>query len=161
MRKTVLAVLLLTHALGVQAKAPFTGRDYSGIYTCTGSNELVGDYEVKVTLKLNLDSSHGRFAAYEYITETSNGTKYVGQAIADRNLLAISFQFNDKNANDQRQSIGHAVMADDKRGRWSFHKRYYEPDGNGGNYGQEYCVYNGPILTPDSASSRRPAKTTK
>ena len=129
MRKTVLAVLLLTYALGVQAKAPFTGRDYSGIYTCTGSNESVGDYEVKATLKLNPESSHGRF--------------------------------NDKNANDQRQSIGHAVMADDKRGRWSFHKRYYEPDGNGGNYGQEYCVYNGPILTPDSASSRRPAKTTK
>lgn len=158
MRKTVLAVLLLTHALGVQAKAPFTGRDYSGIYTCTGSNELVGDYEVKVTLKLNPDSSHGRFAAYEYNTETANGTKYVGQAIADRNLLAISFQFNGKNANERGQSIGHAVMADDKRGRWTFHKRYYEPDENGGNYGHEYCVYKGPILIPNSADSGQPAK---
>lgn len=149
MRKTVLAVLLLTFALGVQAKASFKGRDYSGIYSCTGTNELVGDYEVKVTMKLNPISSHGRFGAYEYITETTNGSKYAGQAIADRHFLAISFQFNGKSIYGRGQSIGHAVVADGKRGHWSFHKRYYEPDDNGGNYGYEHCVFKEPLPQPE------------
>ncbi|HYG32334.1 MAG TPA: hypothetical protein VD810_05030 [Methylophilaceae bacterium] len=159
MRKTVLAALLLTFAVGAQAKAPFKGKDYSGIYSCTGSNELVGDYEVKVTLKLNPISSQGRFGAYEYATETSNGSKYAGQAIADRHFMAISFQFNGKSVSGRGHSIGHAIF-DESKQRPTFHKRYYEPDDNGGNYGYERCVFSEPLPESEkAAAAAAPAKS--
>jgi len=160
MRKTVLAALLLTFALGAQAKAPFKGKDYSGIYSCTGSNELVGDYEVKVTLKLNPISSQGRFGAYEYTTETSNGTKYAGQAMADRHFMAISFQFNGKSVYGRGHSIGHAIFDESSRRR-TFHKRYYEPDDNGGNYGYERCVFTEPLPQPEKKAATAPATAAK
>lgn len=144
MRIFVLIGLLLV-AVSAQAKPVFTGKNYSGIYTCNGSNELVGEYEVTATLTLNHISSHGKIGAYHYETTTVNSTVYEGQAIANGNQLAISFKFNGKNINERGQSIGVAAIKKDKRGRWSFRKEYYEPDDNGGNYGYEYCVFKEPL----------------
>jgi len=144
MKNIVLTALLLGFAAMGHAKPAFTGKDYSGIYTCDGWNALVGDYDITVSLKLNRISSYGKYGAYEYETETENATKYTGQAIADGDRLAISFKFNGKSINGRGQSIGVANVFKDK-GRWIFRKRYYEPDDNGGNYGSEYCVFKEPL----------------
>jgi hypothetical protein len=150
MKRITLVALLLAISATAQAKPAFTGKNYSGIYSCTGINELIGDYEVTVTLKLNRISSHARFGAYDYETETTNSNKYSGQALADGNRLAISFKFNGKSINGRGQSIGTATIKKDKRGRWSFRRYYYEPDDNGGNYGHEYCTFKEalPATTP-------------
>ena len=121
-----------------QAKPGFTGPNYSGVYDCTGVNEQVGDYEVTVTLKLNRVSSYGKFGAYQFQAETVNSTIYNGQAAANGNQIAISFDFADKR--NVEHSIGVAIMKKTAKGLWSFRRQYYEPDDNGGNYGTEYCV---------------------
>lgn len=152
MKKIVLMFLLLGNAAVGYAKPAFTGKDYSGIYNCDGWNALVGDYDVTIALKLNRISSYGKYGAYEYETETENSSKYVGQAIADGDRLAISFKFNGKSINGRGQSIGVANIFKDK-GRWIFRKRYYEPDDNGGNYGSEYCVFKEPLPEPEKRTS--------
>lgn len=140
MKKLVLMMAMLTFAGMAQAKPAFTGQNYSGVYSCRGVNEQVGDYELTVTLKLNRVSSYGSFGAYSYEVETSNSTTYAGQAAADGNRLAMSFQFAD--GRTLEHSTGVAIMKKNQEGRWSFRKLYYEPDDNGGNYGSEYCVMN-------------------
>jgi hypothetical protein len=140
MKKLALMMALLAFTGMAQAKPAFTGQNYSGVYSCRGVNEQVGDYELSVTLKLNRVSSYGSFGAYSYEVETSNSTIYTGQAAADGNRLAISFQFTDGHTIEQ--STGVALMKKNPDGRWSFRKLYYEPDDNGGNYGSEYCVMN-------------------
>ncbi len=140
MKKLVLMMVMLTFAGLVQAKPAFTGKNYSGVYSCKGVNEQVGNYELTVTLKLNRVSSYGNFGAYSYLVETSNSTIYNGQVAADGNRLAISFHFTD--GRNVEHSTGIAVIKKNLEGRWSFRKLYYEPDDNGGNYGSEYCVMN-------------------
>ncbi|HEU4707684.1 MAG TPA: hypothetical protein VFS17_00040 [Methylophilaceae bacterium] len=159
MKRIALAALLLSIAAAAHARPAFTGKNYSGIYSCSGSNELIGDYDVTIILKLNRISSHGRYGTYDYETETTNSNTYTGQAIADGNRLAISFRFNGKSINGRGHSIGIATIKKDKRGRWSFRKDYYEPDDNGGNYGHEYCTYKEALPEPSpSTPEGRPAK---
>lgn len=138
----LMTALLLLPALS-QAKPAFTGQDYSGTYSCTGTNQQVGDYKVTVVLKLNSANSHGKFGAYHFTTETENAAIYIGQAAAYKNQLAISFTFTE--GQKVEHSAGIAQIKKDKRGRWSFRNQYFEPDDNGGNYGSEYCIKN--ILT--------------
>jgi hypothetical protein len=158
MKKFVLAALLLGYGVVGQAKPAFTGKDYSGIYTCDGWNALVGDYDVTVTLKFNRISSYGKYGAYEYETEAAN-SRYYGQAIADGNNLSIGYKFNGKSINGRGQSIGIAKIFRNKQGRWTFHTRYYEPDDNGGNYGSEYCTFKEPLPQPEKKpSSSQPSQ---
>ena len=138
MKKLVWMMTMLTFAGLAQAKPAFTGQNFSGIYACRGVNEQVGNYEVTVTLKLNRVSSYGNFGAYLYEVETVNSVVYSGQAVADGNRLALSFQLTD--SHNAEHSTGIATMKRNDEGRWSFRKLYYEPDDSGGNYGSEYCV---------------------
>jgi len=138
MKKLVLLVVLLGSANAVGAKPAFTGNNYSGEYQCKGSNDQVGDYEMVVRLKLNRISSHGTFGAYSYETETENSVVYAGQAAADGNRIAVSFNLTE--AHGVEHSTGIATMKKNEVGRWTFKRLYYEGDDNGGIYGTETCV---------------------
>jgi hypothetical protein len=137
-------MLLLTLVSGMflsqitEAKSKFRGADYSGVYHCKGSNNKVGDYEVQATLKLNRLISHANFGVYDFNTETENAFVYKGQAIAHGSKLALTFNLSGGNAAEFSTGI-----ADVKRvssTSWAYKNHYYEPDGNGGDYGSEYCV---------------------
>ena len=142
MKKIAAALFILALAGNAQAatKPAFKGQNYSGVYDCKGSNDKVGDYEVTVSLKINRVSSYAKFGAYTYEMTTVNGATYIGQAIADGNMLALSFPL--KSGLNVDHSIGIAKIVKNKQGRWSFRKHYYEEDNSGGNYGSEYCVLN-------------------
>lgn len=138
MNKIFLLSAMMAFAVTAHAKPAFTGQNYSGIYACKGTNSEVGDYEVAVTLKLNRLSSYGKFGAYTYEAETVNSVSYFGQAVADGNRLAISYDLTGRGSVEG--SVGTAIVKKDTRGRWSFRNLYYEADNTGGNYGSEYCV---------------------
>ena len=138
MVKILLAASLLASAMVAHAKPAFTGINFSGIYDCKGNNELVGNYQVTVKLKLNRISSYGKFGAYDFSTETDNAVTYRGQAVANGYRLALSYKLTE--GKYVEYSTGIAEMKKLNRGRWSFRNLYYEPDDNGGNYGQEDCV---------------------
>lgn len=140
MKKFVVLIAMLGLVGVAEARPAFTGQNYSGIYSCKGTNEQIGDYEVTVTLKLNRTSSYGTFGAYHYEVETVNSLTYIGQAVADGNRLALSFQLTEGHVTER--STGIATIKKNAQGRWSFRKLYYEPDDSGGNYGSEYCVMN-------------------
>jgi len=140
MKKIILMLAMLGLTSMAQARPAFVGENYSGVYSCRGVNELVGDYEVTVTLKLNRASSYGTFGAYLYEVETANSVVYSGQVAADGNRLAMGFHFPE--GHNTEFSTGIATIKRNAQGRWSFRKLYYEPDDSGGNYGSEYCVMN-------------------
>lgn len=122
----------------IYAKTNFQGNNYSGLYTCKGSNISVGDYEVFVTLKFNKINSHGKFGVYDLITETENNVAYQGQAITNGNKLSLTFKLSDANHADYSTGLGEFKKL--SRGRWQFINDYYEPDDTGGNYGHEVCT---------------------
>lgn len=124
------------------AKQSFQGNNYSGVYTCTGSNVSVGDYEVFVTLKLNKLNSHGKFGVYDLITATENNVAYQGQAITTGTQLAVTFKISDANQADYSTGLGEFKKLN--KGRWQFINDYYEPDDTGGNYGHEVCTMKNP-----------------
>lgn len=156
MKKIALTIAMLALAGAAQAagKPAFTGQNYSGVYDCNGSNDKVGDYEVTVSLKINRVSSYAKFGAYTYEVTTVNSTTYIGQAIANGNMLALSFPL--KSGLNADHSIGIAKIVKNKQGHWSFRKYYYEEDNSGGNYGSEYCVLNINKAFKDQA--KEPAK---
>ncbi len=138
MKKILLLTLLLSFAQLAQAKSTFTGVNYSGDYDCKGLNDQVGDYDVKVRLRLNKYSSHGTFGAYSYEVETVNSVVYTGQAAADGNRIALSFNLTESRGVEH--STGIATMKKNDQGRWTFKRLYYEGDDNAGIYGTETCV---------------------
>ncbi|MCB5184259.1 hypothetical protein LG201_03475 [Methylobacillus gramineus] len=146
MKKIVIVTAMLAFSGIAQAKPAFTGPNYTGLYECKGENSSIGAYEVDVALRLNRVSSHGKFGAYYYETETVNSTLYHGQAVAVGNHLAISFNIRDKK-NNVDHSTGLATIKKISKDRWSFRKEYFEPDDSGGNYGTEDCVMK--VLTPE------------
>lgn len=145
------------------SKAAFTSQNYSGVYSCKGSNESVGNYEVTATLKLKRLSSYAKFGTYDFLNETSNSVVYSGQAVADGNRLALTYRLNDKqNANF---TTGIAEVKKNAQSQWSFHNYYYEADDTGGNYGHEYCIMKTPSIVAKPAkkaaakpSSKEPVK---
>lgn len=149
----VLSILLMFTTLA-EAKPAFTGQNYSGVYTCTGSNDFIGDYKVKVTLKLNRISSYGKLGAYFYEMETENSASYNGHAIADGNRLSLTLQTSDRRSADS--SIGYATMKKDTKGRWTFRKNYYEPNDNGGTNGTEFCVLELSLVNPKRPKGSTP-----
>lgn len=149
----VLSIILMFSGLA-EAKPAFTGPNYSGVYTCKGTNDQIGDYQVQVTLKLNRISSYDKFGAYFYETETENSVVYNGHAVADSNRLSITLQVSDRRSAEN--SIGFATMKKDERGRWTFRKHYYEPDDNGGVNGTEYCVLKLSLVNPKRPKGSKP-----
>jgi hypothetical protein len=101
MKNTILFVLVLIGlnlsglVSKVEAKEQFIGPNFSGIYSCKGSNNKVGEYEVVATLKLNRISSRGGFGVYDFNTETENSLVYKGHAIANGYKLALTFNLSD------------------------------------------------------------------
>lgn len=158
MVKILLAAALATLMNVAHAKPAFTGTNFSGIYDCKGNNELVGNYQVTVKLKLNRISSYGKFGAYDFSTETDNAVTYRGQAVANGNRLALSYKMTE--GKYVEYSTGIAEMKKLSRGRWSFSNLYYEPDDSGGNYGKEDCVMQlSSVIKPASKIKIKAQKT--
>jgi hypothetical protein len=153
MKNFILAIALLGVASVAQAKIPFSGKNYSGVYECKGNNDQVGDYTVTATLRLNNVSSSGTFGAYHYEVETENSVTYRGQVAADGNRLAISFNFSEKKNLDH--STGVAVVKRNAQGHWTFRRLYYEGDDNGGVYGSENCVLKAPLATTGKPKDKK------
>lgn len=133
-----LAIVGILLAGVVQAKPAFTGKDYSGIYDCTGDDSHEGKYTGKVTMTLNKAQSTGQYGAYDFKLEVPGFGVYPGEAAAEGDKLAIHFALNQPNSQDHGTGI--ATIKKNAQGKWSFRKYYYEPEYKGGNYGTEECV---------------------
>lgn len=144
----VLALGYFTFASTAFAAPKFTGQNYSGEYVCKGRNEMVGDYEVFVTLKLNRISSYGNFGVYDFSTETENNVVYFGQAVASGNRMAMTFKLSE--ARHAEYSTGIGEFRAIGKNRWAFRNQYYEPDDSGGNYGTENCAMKKPLAVAKS-----------
>ena len=159
MKKLCLVVLLsIGFDLSVaEAKEQFVGPNFSGVYSCKGTNNKVGEYEVVATLKLNRTSSHGAFGVYDFHTETENSSVYKGQAIANGYKLAMTFNLSD--GRNAEYSTGIADIQKISSTRWAYTNHYYEPDENGGDYGSEYCVMKKPVkaVKPTNKIKKLPA----
>lgn len=152
----VLVLAYFTFASTAFAAPKFTGQNYSGEYVCKGSNDVVGEYEVFVTLKLNRISSYGNFGVYDFNTETENNVVYFGQAVANGNRMALTFKLSEARHAEYSTGIGE-FKAIGKR-RWAFQNSYYEPDDSGGNYGTEYCAMKKPVMVTKSATKVKNTK---
>jgi hypothetical protein len=156
MKKLLFAILVgvftlsnVAQATGIKPddeKPAFKGINYSGEYQCHGTNDQVGDYDVSVTMRINRVSSYGTFGAYYFDTQTENSVIYHGQAVADGNRLAISFNLSDKK--NSEHSTGISTIRKNAQGHWSFRKLYFESDDNGGIYGIESCVMKVSLVPP-------------
>ncbi len=155
MKKLFLLGFMFTCINVAQAEQEFIGDNFSGVYVCKGSNNKVGDYEVMATLKLNRHSSHDSFGAYDLKAETENALVYKGQAIAQGNKLALTFNFSDGRSPDFTTGI--ATITPISATRWSYSNHYYEPDGAAGVFGSERCVMKKPLkLTAKKKLFKKP-----
>lgn len=149
----MLAMLYGMMAEQAQAKV-ISSPNLSGVYACTGSNELVGDYQVKVTLKLKRQSENGNTTTYDYVTETENSLTYHGQAIVLGSRMSVTLNLADgKNIEfstgmAEFKKLPKTSTASNKpaAARWSFKNSYYESDDTGGNYGTETCVMQSGLI---------------
>lgn len=160
MKKQFLLALIVTPSIlsnFAHAKTNFKGNDFSGLYACKGNNNKVGDYEVMATLKLNRLSSQGTFGAYDFNTETENSLVYKGQAIANGNKLALTFNLSD--GITAEYSTGIAEIKKISPNRWAYTNHYYEPDDSGGDYGTEYCVMEQPAKVLKKSKNKTVKKT--
>jgi hypothetical protein len=153
MVKIFMAAALFSCTLVAHAKPAFTGTNFSGLYDSKGNNELVGNYQVTVKLKLNRISSNGKFGAYDMITETDNSVTYRGQAVAHGNRLALTYKLTE--GKYVEYTTGIAEMKRVSKNRWSFRNLYYEPDDSGGNYGEEDCVMQAVSTVKPAVKPRR------
>jgi hypothetical protein len=153
MIKQVISSIFLLSILSPSAYAmpPFIGDDYSGEYLCKGRNDSVGDYQVLVKLKLNKVTSHDIYGVYDFNTETNNQAVYSGQIMAKGRKFAMTFKL--LNASTYDFSTGMGDFKKTEHNTWSFYSTYYEPDGNGGNFGNDYCV-----IKPPQKTQEEPAK---
>lgn len=140
----LLCLVSVVFIANAKASPEFTGPNFSGVYSCKGSNNKVGEYEVLATLKLNRANSQGDFGVYDFNTETENDLVYRGQAIAKNYTLALTFNLS--NAKNAEYSTGIADVQRISSKRWAYTNHYYEPDENGGDYGSEYCVMKKQVL---------------
>lgn len=128
------------------APKKFTGTDYSGVYSCKGSNVKIGNYELIANFVINKSNSRGNIGSYDLTIETENSTTYSGQAIANGNNMAITIKIID--GSNQAYSTGVANLKQFKPKRYSYIHHYYESNqttnssetNSTGNYGSESCV---------------------
>lgn len=139
-KQSISFFFLISCCMSAFAMPPFTGHDFSGQYTCKGNNSSVGDYEVQVTLKLNTIISHDIYGVYDFSTESNNKATYVGQIMAKGKQFAMTFKL----LGDKKDwfSTGMGYFKKSEKNQWFFHNTYYEPDGTGGNFGNDYCHLN-------------------
>ena len=135
--------LITACALGATAAAhaapkPFTGTDYSGTYDCKGQDDHEGPYTGEVTLQRVPSQSSGPYGAYSFKLDVPGYGSYPGQAAGKGKVLAIHFALTDPSTHDYGTGI--AEFKQNKAGKWTFHKYYYEPEFKGGNFGIEDCV---------------------
>ena len=138
MRNVWILVLLLAISGIAQAKPAFIGKDYSGVYECTGDDEHEGKYTGKVTLTIKPEHSYGSYASYDFKLDVPGFGSYPGYAAGDGNHLSMHFALTDQHTKDY--GTGVATFKKSKQGKWSFHKFYFEPEFKGGNTGIEDCV---------------------
>ena len=139
MKRIYFLLLPLLTASPIAGAAPaFTGPDLSGIYDCTGNDDHEGKYAGTVTLELVPGQSTGRFGAYAFKLEVPGYGTYPGHAAAKDTEMAIHFALTDPSTQDHGTGI--ASFKQNKQGKWTFSKYYYEPDFKGGNHGTEECV---------------------
>ena len=93
----------------------FEGPNFSGIYSCKGSNNKVGEYEILATLKLNRANSHGNFGVYDFTTETENDVVYKGQAIANGYKMALTFNLSNARGVEFSTGIADVTRISSKR----------------------------------------------
>ena len=136
-------IVLLTLSSSVFANttppspAPFTGKDYSGAYDCTGQDFKEGPYTGIVTMALNKAHSVGAYGAYSFTLEVPGYGTYKGQAVSMGNKLGIHFGLDDPTTQDYGTGI---ATVSQRKGKTVFQKFYYEPAFKGGNHGTEYCT---------------------
>lgn len=118
------------------ATAPFTGTDYSGVYTCRGEDHHDGKYKGTLTLKMDRMQSTGPYGAYSLTLKVPDYGTYTGEAVSLNKTLALRFALS-KSSDDH--GLGIATVKTDHRGVVSFRKYYYEPDYKKGNWGMEEC----------------------
>lgn len=128
----------LAFPLAAHAGQPFTGRDYSGVYDCTGNDVKEGEYTGTLTLQLNKEQSSGAYGAYDFKLVVPDYGTYPGQAVSLGKTLAMHFALTDSKSKDYGTGI--ATVSKNRQGRLTFHKFYYEPEFKGGNNGVEDCV---------------------
>lgn len=138
MKKIIGLILALSITQAAQAKAAFTGQDFSGVYDCVGEDAHEGKYKGVVTLVLNSSQSVGQFGAYTFRLEVENFGVYIGEAAADGNKMAIHFGLNQSGTKDHGTGI--ATFNTHADGKVGFHKFYYEREYKGGNHGTEDCL---------------------
>lgn len=120
----------------------------SGTYHCSGHDARDGGYQ-NATVRLILNAKQSDFTAnygaYGFTLTLEDGAKYVGEAAASGNSLAIYFE-NSASTTIGRsdRGVGIAMVTHDKntdgKATTVFHKFYYEPKYKGGNNGTETCV---------------------
>ena len=139
-------------AFANEASPYFEGPNFSGVYSCKGSNNKVGEYEILATLKLNRASSHGNFGVYDFTTETENDVVYKGQAIANGYKMALTFNLSNSHASEFSTGIADVSRVSSKR--WAYTNNYYEPDEAAGDYGKEYCLMQRQVATAKKAKKK-------
>lgn len=137
--KKVLIGLLFVVTSTAYAKSVTPTVNYNGVYACSGKNELVGEYEVSVTLKFKRFDDVTKLGTYDYTTETENGVTYRGQAITSGTRMSMTYKLVD--GHNTEFSTGLSEFKKNPKGKWTFKNLYYESDDTGGNYGEESCVF--------------------
>ena len=138
----ILTVFILISAIltstALLARPAFTGKDYSGVYQCTGNDTKEGAYTGVVTMKLKPEHSFATYASYDFKLEVPGYGTYLGEAAANENQFAMHFALIDPTTKDF--GTGVATIKKNKQGKLAFHKFYFEPEFKGGNTGNEDCV---------------------
>ncbi|MCH9799874.1 MAG: hypothetical protein K0U17_08345 [Betaproteobacteria bacterium] len=122
----------------VNSFPPFVGDDYSGKYVCKGHNANVGDYEMFVILKLNTITRHDIYGIYDFSTESNNQATYTGHLLAKGRQFSMTFKL--LNFKNNALSTGMGLFKKACQNQWFFQQTYYEPDGSGGNFGNDKCT---------------------
>ncbi len=132
---------ITTTAIAAPAKPAFTGTDFSGVYDCKGNDAHDGDYQGAVTLKLVPAQSFADHGAYTLTSEVPGLGTYTGYAAVMGKHMSFHFGLSEAGSKDYGTAIASfARTRPGKKGKWSFHLYYYEPEYNGGNVGLEDCV---------------------
>jgi len=154
MKNLLLATLLgcSLSAFANEGLPYFEGPNFSGIYSCKGSNSKVGEYEILATLKLNRAKSHDNFGIYDFTTETENDIVYKGQAIANGYKMALTFNLSNVHATEFSTGIADVSRVSSKR--WAYTNNYYEPDEAGGDFGKEYCLMQKQVAISKKAKKK-------
>jgi len=135
---SIMAMLLVICCASVaQAKSAFIGEDFSGQYVCKGNNDMVGEYEVKVVLAMNVERSHDEVSVYDFVVKPDAQETYAGQAVAYSRRVALTFKLPTLPHAQNSTGVGFFKKLDAKR--WRFTNYYYEPNADGGVSGFEYC----------------------